>query len=72
MTFLEYCKKVSPLPLNEYQCEIISAFEKAMEEGKDIEFMPGCRSGRAYLQSVMISAYLEMEKSNHESNNPEV
>ena len=53
MTFVEFAEKISPVPLNDWQKQFLSSYEKAQKEGKVIRCVLPRINGRRMLMQII-------------------
>ena len=53
MTLVEFAEKISPVPLNDWQKQFLSSYEKAQKEGKVIRCVLPRINGRRMLMQII-------------------
>ena len=53
MTLVEYAERVSPIPLSDCQKQLLSAYEQAQKENKQLIVIPGVRTGKRMIIKII-------------------
>lgn len=65
MTLVEYAERVSPIPLSDCHKQLLSAYEQAQKENKQLIVIPGMRTGKRMIIKIIDEWNVYRELTEH-------